>query len=157
MKLKHVVTSMILLVIALFLPNAWSLTPEQTSPPRTPESDRQTLIALENEWLTAQDASILDRILASDFLHPVPSGDFLTKSQHIEWFTKHPPPANLKFRFDRLDVRLYGDFAIANGSVITSDENGKEIGRNVFTDVFTYRDGRWQAINAQETDVRKIK
>ena len=157
MKPKHVVTSMILLAIAVFISNAWSLTPEQTSPPRTPESDRQTLIALENEWLTAQNASILDRILASDFLHPVPSGDFLTKSQHIEWFTKHLPPVNLKFRFGRLDVRLYGDFAIANGSVITSDENGKEVSRNVFTDVFTYRDGRWQAINAQETDVRKIK
>src|SRR6266849_7376755 len=108
MKLKHVATSMILLVIAFFISNKWSLAAEQTSPQRTPESDRQALIALENEWLTAQDAATLGRILASDFVHPVPSGDFLTKSQHIEWFTKHLPPANLKFRFGRLDVRLYG-------------------------------------------------
>src|SRR6266496_3322439 len=47
MKPKHVVTSMILLAIAVFISNAWSLTADQTSPPRTPQSDRQTLIALD--------------------------------------------------------------------------------------------------------------
>jgi hypothetical protein len=88
-------------------------------------------------------------------VHPVFTGDFLTKAQHIDWFTKHSRPTNLKPRFERLDIRLYGDFGIANGAVITSDENGKEIGRSVFTDVFAYRIGRWQSINGQETDVRK--
>ena len=128
------------------------------SPPqRNPERDQQQLVALENEWLTAQDYATLDRILAPDFVHPVPTGDFLTKAQHLAWFTKHPPPANLKFRFGRLEVRLYGDFGIANGTVITSDENSKELSRNVFTDVFAYRNGRWQAINAQETDVRNMR
>jgi hypothetical protein len=124
---------------------------------RSAERDHQTLIDLENEWLNANDARTLDRILASDFVHPVFTGDFLTKAQHIDWFTKHPRPANLKPRFERLDIRVYGDFGIANGLVVASDENGKEIGRNVFTDVFNYRNGRWQAINGQETDVRKMK
>ncbi len=90
-------------------------------------------------------------------MHPVFTGDFLTKAQHIDWFTTQPRPANLKPRFERLDIRLYGDVGIANGTVMMSDENGKETGRNVFTDVFAYRDGRWQAINGQETDVRKMK
>lgn len=124
---------------------------------RTAERDRQALIDLENEWLNTNDAQTLDRILASDFVHPVFTGDFLTKAHHIEWSTKHPRPANIKVRFERLDIRLYGEISIANGIVVTSDENGKEIGRNVFTDVFAYRDGRWQAINGQETDVRKMK
>jgi hypothetical protein len=122
---------------------------------RSAERDRQTLMDLENEWLNANDAKTLDRILASEFVHPVPTGDFLTKAQHIQWFTRHPRPANIKARFERLDIRIYGDIGIANGMVITSDENGKEIGRNVFTDIFVYRDGQWQAINAQETDVQK--
>ena len=87
----------------------------------------------------------------------MPSGDFLTKTEHIEWFTRHRPPAILRFSFGKLDVRLYGDIGIANGSVVTSDKNGKEIGRNVFTDVFAYRGGRWQAINGQETDVRNMR
>ena len=124
---------------------------------RSVDSDRQALIALENEWLVAREAATLDRILAEDFVHPVPSGDFLTKAQHIDWFKRHPPPANLKFAFGRLDVRLYGNVGIANGTVVTSDETGKELSRNVFTDVFAFRNGRWQAINAQETDVRQMK
>jgi hypothetical protein len=47
-----------------------------------------------------------------------------------------------------LNVRLYGDTAIVNGSVIAADDNG-ELERTMFTDVFVYRDGRWQAVNAR--------
>jgi hypothetical protein len=32
---------------------------------------------------------------------------------------------------------------------------GRDIERTVFTDVFVYRSGHWQAINAQEAPVRK--
>jgi uncharacterized protein DUF4440 len=124
---------------------------------RSTQRDQQTLIELENEWLNAYDAATLDRILAADFVHPVSTGDFLTKAQHIEWVTRHPRPANLRARFERIDIRLYGDMGIANGSVVTSDESGKEISKNVFTDVFVYRNGRWQAINGQETEVRRLK
>jgi hypothetical protein len=122
---------------------------------RNPEKDRQTITQLESEWLVARDAATFDRILADDFVHPVPTGDFLTKAQHMDWFTRHQPPENLKFRFDGLRVRLYGDLGIANGTVVTSDEHGRDIERTVFTDVFVYRSGHWQAINAQETLVRK--
>jgi len=126
-------------------------------PQRTLEQDRQALIALENEWLNANDPATLDRILAPDFVHPVVTGDFLTKQQHIDWVTKHPPPANIKWRFDRLDVRLYGDVGIATGTVVGTDEHGREANRGVFTDVFAYRDGRWRAVNAQENAVQKPK
>jgi len=51
---------------------------------------------------------------------------------------------------------LYGDVGIANGSVIATDASGKELDRTMFTDVFVYRDGRWQAINAQENSVRQM-
>jgi len=157
---EHVVSSPILLkifVVACSLV-ALSCSPARhSSSQRTRESDRKALIALEHEWLVATDAATLERILASDFVHPVPSGDFLNKTQHIDWMTKHPPPANLRFAFDRLDVRVYGDTGIANGSVVRKDSDGKEMARNVFTDVFVYRDGRWQAVNGQETDVRNVR
>jgi len=159
MRLKRIAASLTFIVIAYitpFFPRSGTVGGTSFSQ-RSAGRDRQSLIDLENVWLTANDAQTLDRILAFDFVHPVPTGDFLTKAQHIEWFTKHPSPTNLKFRFDRLDIRLYGDVGIANGVVVTSDDNGKEIGRNVFTDVFAYRNGRWQAINGQETDVRKMR
>jgi hypothetical protein len=160
MNLKDIIAPLTVLLMASIA--AIVLMPSRTavgisSQQRSAARDRQTLIDLENEWLNTNDAQTLDRILASDFVHPVFTGDFLTKAQHIDWFTTHPRPANLKPRFERLDIRLYGDVGIANGTVMMSDENGKETGRNVFTDVFAYRDGRWQAINGQETDVRKMK
>jgi len=160
MNLKHFIAPLTVLLMASIA--AIVLMPSRTavgisSQQRSAARDRQTLIDLENEWLNANDAQTLDRILASDFVHPVFTGDFLTKAQHIDWFTKHPRPANFKAHFERLDIRLYSDIGIANGVVVTSDENGKEIGRNVFTDVFAYRNGRWQGINGQETDVRKMK
>ena len=125
---------------------------------RTPEQDRAALIALENEWLANEhSASVLERILASDFVHPLPTGDFVTKAQHIAFSSAHPPPANLKQHFDQMRVCVYGDVGIVNGVVVTTDETGgdEKVDRTVFTDVFVWRDGRWQAVNAQENAVGK--
>jgi Domain of unknown function (DUF4440) len=118
------------------------------------ESDQKQLVAFEEQWLHARDAATLERILAADFVHAVPVGIFLTKEQHIDWFVKHLPPETHKTRFDHLQVRLYGDTAIVHGIVIASDESGKETSRSIFTDVFVRRDGRWQAVNAQENQVQ---
>jgi uncharacterized protein DUF4440 len=124
--------------------------------PRSPDRDRQALVALENEWLNAHDSLTLNRILAPDFVHPVVSGDFLSKTEHVAWVVAHPRPADRRYTFGRLDVRLFGDVGIASGIVIASDLQGREIDRTSFTDVFVYREGRWQAVGAQETLVRQL-
>ena len=124
---------------------------------RTTESDREALIALENNWLKSEhDAAVLERILAPDFLHPVFTGDVLTKAQHIQFSSKHLPPPDLKQHFEGFQVRLYGDVGIVNGLVVTTDKDGHERDKTVFTDVFVFREGRWQAVNAQENPVRNI-
>jgi hypothetical protein len=129
-----------------------------STPQRTPAQDKEALIELENIWLKGEhDARILERILAPDFVHPVVTGDFLTKAQHIYYSSKRPPPANLKQSFDQLNVRLYGDVGIVNGIVVTSDQDGKPLDRTIFTDVFAWREGRWQAINAQENKIEQLK
>ncbi len=121
---------------------------------RTSESDRKVIEALEGEWLKAEsDQAALGSILATDFVHPVPPGVFLTKAEHIDWETKHPRPRGRKVRFEKLSVRLYGDVAIANGVVDDSAQAGGDSHRTIFTDVFAYRDGRWQAVNAQENAI----
>jgi len=123
---------------------------------RDPSEQRHAIIALEQEWLHASDRETLGRILASDFVHVVPVNHFLTKQEHIEWMTKHPAPKNLHTKFDKLSVRLYGDVGIVNGSVIATDDTGKELDRTMFTDVFVFRGERWQAVNAQENQVRPL-
>ena len=100
------------------------------------------------------NAPELEHILAEDFLHPVVTGDVLTKAQHIQFSSTHLPPSDLTKHFEDLQVRVYGDVGIVNGLVVTTNKDGNSAGKTVFTDVFVYRDGRWQAINAQENAVQ---
>jgi hypothetical protein len=124
---------------------------------RNSDRDRDALVALENEWLKNEhNPTALEHILASDFLHPVVTGDVLTKAQHIQFSSRHLPPPGLTNHFEGLRVRVYGDIGIVNGLVVTTNKDGNAIRRTVFTDVFTYRDGRWQAVNAQENAVTKL-
>jgi hypothetical protein len=142
-------------ILALLFFRASCLTAEDVAP-RATEQDQQAVIALENEWLASEhNPEVLERILAPDFRHAVVTGDFLTKAEHISWSTKHPPSANLKSRFEKLEVRIYGDAAIASGIVATSDGD-KNTSRTIFTDIFAYRGGRWQAVHAQETRVEQL-
>ena len=121
--------------------------------PRTAERDRQAVVALENEWLSnVRDPKVLDCILAADFVHAISTGDFLTKAEHISWCIAHPLPPDRKSHFERLDVRAFRDLGIASGIVWTRDGT-TAISRSVFTDVFAFRAGRWQAIHAQETTI----
>jgi hypothetical protein len=124
---------------------------------RASNHNRDALVALENEWLKNEhNAAELERILASDFLHPVVTGDVLSKAQHIEFSSKHLPPPDRTRHFEGLQVRIYGDVGIVNGLVVVTDKAGNTVDKTVFTDVFVYRDGRWQAVNAQENAVIKI-
>ncbi|HEV3460321.1 MAG TPA: nuclear transport factor 2 family protein [Thermoanaerobaculia bacterium] len=116
------------------------------------ESRRQALLHVEDEWLRARDAATLERILGDDFVHPVPQGYFLSKAEHIAWVVEHPPQAGLDQRFEGLRVRIYDAVGIVTGEVVTSLAGG-QVRRSVFTDVFVWRDGRWQAVNGQENAV----
>jgi hypothetical protein len=118
--------------------------------------DRAALEAIEYQWLDAEhDRGALERILADDFLHPVPAGVFLTKAQHIDWAVAHPSPSDRQQRFDQMRIRIYGDVGLVAGVVISRGADGGE-DRSVFTDVFVKRNGRWQAVNAQENGVQPL-
>jgi hypothetical protein len=121
---------------------------------RDPGRDREVILQLERDWLDKQaDRSTLERILADDFVHPVSAGLSLDKKQHIAWSVQHPRPADRRVRFEKLEVRLYGDSAIATGIVENTDTRGGDRQRTAFSDVFVYRRGTWQAVNAQETPI----
>ena len=123
---------------------------------RAAQRDRDGLEAIERQWLASEhDRAALGRILAEDFLHPVPAGVFLTKAQHIDWAVRHPAPSGRQQRFDQLRIRRYGDVGLVTGLVISTDGAGRE-DRTVFTDVFVRRNGRWQAVNAQENAVQPV-
>lgn len=112
---------------------------------------KDAVVKLENLWLENEgNPTVLDSILADDFVHVFPGG-FITKQQHIDFVRQHPFPPMKMHRFEKLEVRIYGDIAIANGIVLAAPENGAAR-RTYFTDVFVLRDGHWQAVNAQESE-----
>jgi hypothetical protein len=121
-----------------------------TAANRDRAQDKEALLSLENQWLHARDAETLDRILASDFVHIAPGGYVLSKAEHIAWFEKHTPPADRDVKLEHVTVRIYGDTGIVNGFVVNIDSHSRGESRTAFTDVFVIRDGRWQAVNAQE-------
>ncbi len=110
---------------------------------------KQQLLELENYWLQSEDdASALESILAPDFLHVLPGG-IVTKQEQISFMRSHPAPAqNAKKHFEDMHVRIYGEIGIVNGMVVAIGASATR--RTFFTDVFAYRNGKWQAISAQE-------
>lgn len=112
---------------------------------------KDAVVKLENLWLANEgNPAALDSILADDFVHVLPIGT-ITKKEHISFVKQHPWPKMKEHKFENLQVRVYGNVAIANGCVVAVPENGAAR-RTYFTDVFALRGGRWQAVNAQESE-----
>lgn len=140
----------------LFLLLALLVAPETMRAQRTQfaqhaqRADSTSVVAMEREWLVAlSDSATLERVLAPDFVHQLASGDEIDRRQHIAFVVAHPLPSVPRV-FERLDVRLYGTTAIATGIVRAKADPPQ---RTVFTDVFVKREGRWQAVSAQETPI----
>ncbi|HSY80259.1 MAG TPA: nuclear transport factor 2 family protein [Gemmatimonadaceae bacterium] len=115
--------------------------------------DSAGAVSVERNWGAHEyDQAALERILAPDFAHLLGSGQTITKAQHITYMASHQPPAGFQLRFERLDVRLIGGVAIATGIVVASDDVQADR-FTAFTDIFACRDGRWQAVGAQETPI----
>ena len=117
----------------------------------TDTRDEADIKRVEKRWLAAEDDPAgLESILADDFIHVLPFG-FITKRQQINYLesrTTHTP--KMKRQFDKLDVRVFGNAAIANGIVAAAPAAGGQTQFTVFTDVFVKRNGVWKAVNAQE-------
>lgn len=94
------------------------------------------------------DPNSLESILADDFVHVLPVG-FVTKREQLTFLRTHPHSSRETKHFEDLKIRIFGSAAVVNGVVVATDANGK-VRRTLFTDVLAYRDGRWQAVNAQE-------
>ena len=120
--------------------------------PKSAEKSKQELLALENRWLQVEDDPVaLEDILAPDFLHVVP-GAIITRAQHLQFLRQHSADGQRsKKHFEDLHVRVYGEAGIVNGAVIETTEHGER--KTLFTDVFAYRHGKWQAVSAQELPV----
>lgn len=122
-----------------------------------PDADRakHALLALEQKWLQNEDdPATQEQILADDFVHVLPSGMISKRDQIAFLRSRKQNGDKLQRHFEQLKVRIYGKTGIANGIVVATDKPGTVVRKTVFTDVFVYRNGRWQAVNSQENDYK---
>jgi ketosteroid isomerase-like protein len=114
-------------------------------------ADRAYIEKSEAQWaeVTAtRDCSVLERILADDFVGVDVDGSRYTKAADL----KECKTAPSKFEFNHLnkvDVRFFGDTAIAQGSESWKLKNGKT-GTFFWTDTWLKRNGQWQIVAAED-------
>lgn len=128
----------------------------QPAEAKTKQTDQAEIARLEDRWLkaiAASDFATLDSILADDFVRPAPTaGQFITKSQLLDYLKSHKPTATTSRHIENLTVAFYGTTAIARGNVVTVGATGEVVSKSLFTDVFVIRGNHWQAVSAQEND-----
>lgn len=147
-----------LIFVPLTLAQAVSGTPEGTIvvPPvdHCPKEQAKTeaaLLELERTWAAAldrHDAATIACMLADEFEEADVDGALHTRTQALEHVTGRKPGSN-----HLVDMRAHveGNVGYVRGVAEVLDPNGTVRARVRFTDVFTYRDGRWQAILAHES------
>ena len=124
---------------------------------RTETNDEvaRSLIDMTRQWLEANithDTSILERIVADDFLGMHQDGSFSTKSEEIAQVKS----SKCKVESDHLDdakVRVLGDVAVLYGRETFTVKCPDKVvtGTYVWTDTWLKRSGRWQIVAGQES------
>lgn len=110
---------------------------------------------IEREWAETAvtgDISVIERILADDFLGTSPEGVLYTKQDFIDDMRSHPSTFTSN-QVNEVKVRFFGDVAVAQGNETFTRKTG-EIASFVWTDVLVQRDGSWQVIAAEDLIAR---
>jgi ketosteroid isomerase-like protein len=107
------------------------------------ESERQWA-----ESVATGDTTVLERILADDFVGVDPKGPLYDKAKMIA-DTREAPKYFVSNHLNDVKIRFYRDTAVAQGSE-TWERRGGERGRFVWTDTWVRRSGRWQIVAAED-------
>jgi ketosteroid isomerase-like protein len=108
----------------------------------------------EQQWAEAsmkRDTATVERILADDFVGLDPLGSFFRKAEELASVSKNVGDY-IFARGNDVNVRVYGDAAVAQGSESWEKRNG-ERGRYVWTDTWIHRNGKWQIVAAVDVKV----
>jgi ketosteroid isomerase-like protein len=117
---------------------------------------RQEILLLEEEIFGAvkgRDASVLERVLADDFVYRSP-GRQVSRDDFLKLCGAFPFEIS-SVRGEELKVNVYGDLAVVTGLQIakTKGDDGKEEQSVVaFTDVFVKQNGKWMLSLAHAVD-----
>jgi Domain of unknown function (DUF4440) len=139
----------ILILLAVLPTLALSLSAADC-PKNQPKSEA-TLIQIEERWAAAlshKDADTVGCMLAEEFEDVDVDGSLHTRSQTLEHIPNKKRGTN---QLSEMRAFVEGNLGFTRGLATLVDAAGKVVARVRFTDVFIYRDGRWQALAGQES------
>ena len=109
------------------------------------------LVQAEQTWARALeqgDRAALDCILAEEFEDAGPDGGLTDRATTL---AKASKPRPVHEELTELRSQVHGDFGYIRGLATATDQQGKVLARVRFTDVYAYRDGRWQCLAGHES------
>jgi ketosteroid isomerase-like protein len=119
--------------------------------PKDQPKSEAALLELEQNWAQALDRRNADAVactVADEFEDADVDGSLHTRSQMLAHVPQRKPGSN---HLTEMRAHVEGNFGFVRGLNEILDPSGKVVARVRFTDIFTYRDGRWQALAGQET------
>ena len=115
---------------------------------------QSTILQLEEQWRVAQhtnDAAAYSRLLAPDLTFIGTSGSLRDRADYIASRATSSIPPAATYEFNELRVRMFGTVAIVTGREETTGQRTTFQAR--FTHVWARRNGRWQLVAIQRTDI----
>jgi len=124
-----------------------------------PGSEHETLLAVERSWdmaIVRRDASALNSILADDFVGIWIDGSVSRKADALASLAKRKVEID-PFETEDVLVRIYGNVAIVTGRFTQTVRLGDRSETNSFryTDAYRRTAGRWRAVSAQATLIKR--
>lgn len=111
------------------------------------------LAQIEQTWarsLEQSDTAALGCILADEFEDAGPEGKL---SDRATTLAKAGERRAVHHELSDLHPHVQGDFGYIRGMAAAVDATGKTVARVRFTDVYVYREGRWQCVAGHESMV----
>ena len=119
---------------------------QMTAPATEPTYDslRQTGLSP----VVTNDVSVLERILADDFVGVDIDGSHYSKADAIKDY-RTKPSEFASNHLNEIEIRFYGDVAVAQGNESWKKKDGA-VGKFVWTDTWIRRNGKWQIVAAED-------
>jgi ketosteroid isomerase-like protein len=121
-------------------------------PSRVIETLREIEERLAAAWVE-NDRLFIEQTLADDWSVTDLTGQVLTRAQVLKEVFDSGNRQIVSMQIDDINVRPFGDWAIVTGRTNAAGEYEGEVAQVTlrFTDVFVYRNGRWQVVASQAT------
>lgn len=118
--------------------------------PKGQKKDEATLVQMEKTWagvVEQHDLAGLACILAVEFEEAESTGQLMNRAQMLSTADSY---GTVHYELSELHAHIYGDVGYVRGVGVAKRDDQPPV-KTRFTDIFVYRDGRWQCVAGQES------